>query len=155
MSTLRDLTAYLKEHLPQIEPDRFESEQVGPSKIATSMTRADTQPDTWLLYREYYEGVIYIEGWTHPKELILSHLAAWLIGCADERDPDELGEPEVEPLHNDDDSTDILITIPFMEPVHITPDPEGDLLIDGLSYRRVHLQPDTAHEFELGGKLGG
>jgi hypothetical protein len=147
LSTLRDLSKYL---LSQdfIENDQFEAEQVGESQLVQSMTEYDGVNQVYLLYREYYDGMIYIESWTHPKELLLSHIATWLIESGGERDRDELGFPLIEALTNDDKSVDLSIEIRFMEAVYIQRDCKGDMQIDGEHYRRVVPVPFFVEDVE-------
>lgn len=147
--SLRALTQYLKDNLPQLEQDLFQSEQVGESDIEPAMNRADEFNNVWLLYREYYDGVLYFEGWTHPKELIISHIAAWLLEHGGDRNEEDLGLPTIEPLVNDDNSVDLIITIRFMECVHVAPHPDGDLVLNGETMRRVLLKPEIAEGFEF------
>ena len=145
MSTLRDLTEYLLS-LPFVERDHFDSSQVDESQLVPSMTCVDYANDVWLLYRERYDAVLYVEAWTQPKELILSHVIAWLIECGGERNEDDLGFPRIEPLKNDDNSFDLLITIRFQECVYATPDPDGDLTLMGKRWKRCLLNHDTVAE---------
>lgn len=147
--SLRNLTQYLKDNLPQLEADLFESEQVGESDIEPVMNFADDFNDVWLLYREYYDGVLYFESWTHPKELIISHIAAWFLEQGGDRDENDLGFPTVEPLVNDDHSVDLIITIRFMECVYVAAHPDGDLTLNGQTMRRVLLNPEVAEGFEF------
>jgi len=148
MSTLRDLTQYLR-GLSFIERDSFASEQVGESLLVSSMTEIDVFNKVFLLYREIYDGVIYIENCIHPKELILSHIMTWLIERGGRRNETDLGHPTCEPLINDDESVDLIITIRFSESVYIKEDKRGDICIDNTYYCRTQLDPAIAKELEL------
>lgn len=148
MSTLRHLTQYI-ESLPFVERDHFSAEQVGESMLIPSMTRLDTLNEVWLLYREQYDAALYFEAWTQPKELIQSHLTAWLLEHGGDRNDDDLGFPLIEPLKNDDHSFDLMVTLRFQECVYVTPDPAGDLVLGEKRWRRCLLDPDLAEDFSI------
>ena len=149
MSTLRQLTEYLTT-LPFVERDHFESTQVNESTLEHVFRCVDDAQQVYLLYREYYDGVLYFEAWNQPKELILSHIAAWILEHGGRRDEHDLGFPQVEPLRTDEDTFDLMITIRFMEEVLITPDERGDLLIGGQLYRRLtDYVPDAVESIEV------
>jgi len=148
MSTLRELSHYLLS-LDFIERDQFEAEQVGESQLVPSMTQYDELNQVYLLYREYYDGMIYIEAWTHPKELLLSHIAAFLLEKGGNRDAEDLGFPLIESLVNDDQSVDLSIEIRFMEAVYIQASCDGDMQIDGMHYRRVVPAPFFAQDIDI------
>lgn len=148
MSTLRELTTYLTT-LPFIERDHFEASQVDESELILSMTCVDAVNGVHLLYREVYDAVLYFEAWVQPKELILSHIAAWLLEHGGDRDADALGSPIIEPLKNDDNSHDLMVTIRFQECVYAIPDPAGDLNIMGKTWKRCLWLPETAEVFDV------
>lgn len=148
MSNLRELTEYVLS-LPFVERDLFAAEQVDESQLIPSMTLVDYANGVYLLYREVYDAVLYFEAWTQPKELIQSHITAWLIEHGGDRNESDLGFPRVEPLKNDDNSFDLLVTIRFQECVYVMPDPDGDLSMLGRRWKRCLLAPEIAAEFEM------
>lgn len=150
MSTLAQLKAYLLT-LPFVERDRFEAEQFDGAELVPSLTLVDELAETYLLYREVYPAVLYFERWVHPKEVLLSHITSWLLEYGGRRDEDELGFPIIEPLRNDDDTFDIMVTVMFSESVYIQPADDGDLLINNRRWKRVLLLPVTAETVAVNG----
>lgn len=148
MSNFRDLTDYLNA-LDFVEKDKFDAEQIGESELVPSMTAVDDFREICLLYREYYQAAFYFEGWVHPKELLMSHIIAWLLDKGGDREEEDLGFPTIEPLKNDDGSFDVIVTINFMDLVFVQRDDDGDLVINNKNYKRVELAYEIAELFEL------
>tara|TARA_R110002050_G_scaffold57423_3_gene128941 strand:+ start:87448 stop:87894 length:447 start_codon:yes stop_codon:yes gene_type:complete len=103
-----------------------------------------------VLYTQTYDAVIFIERYPHkrhPAELIFGHVCAWLMD--NDTDRKENAAPDTDVDIKDDETADIEITISFEEDVHVVLDPDGTIVLGGVSYRLADAEIDYAEQGEI------
>ena len=122
---LRDLKAFIEKVVGKRIATRMECEM---DSVSLKLTTKHMGNGFDLMHQQYVAEFLF-EKFPHTQydpAVLFANIGAWLMDNDSDRDEfDELGDPEVDVVIEDETSAEILITIAFDEPVKIVEDKDG------------------------------
>lgn len=124
---LRDLKAFLSDVLGEKLAKRLEVEMSNIELVLTPKNMGHG----FIIVQQRYLAEIYIEELPFKKfdpAVLFANVGAWLMDNDQSReDNDNLDDPEIEVVIEDESSAEIIINVHFEEPVKVVEDPEGNI----------------------------
>jgi len=99
-----------------------------------------------------YEAVYEISNYKGDATRILTHFTSWVYNNNQSDTNEQLEEPnfDIEPV--DDNTVDVMVSLPFSEKVYLSEDPNGEYLFGDKRYSDTPPEIDTAETVEVAGE---
>lgn len=129
MEKLRALTKYLIEHRVVV------AEQLESCAEQVNLTLVWKPEELGLHMGDMrYRALIYLERFTENPARLMALLGTWLVNNDPDRHLDELPAPTFDIEQMDPDTSDVEITVEFIEPLHLTESADGEFEAFGTTW---------------------
>lgn len=145
---LRDLKAFIEKIVGERIATRMECEM---DSVSLKLTSKHMGNGFDLMHQQYVAEFLF-DKFPHTQydpAVLFANIGAWLMDNDQERDDfEELGDPEVDVVIEDETSAEILLTIVFDEPVKIVEDEHGPVYWNSKRWRIQEYDIYIAEKFQ-------